>query len=50
MIRRTCELAVRVLEEIIDYQNIPEAGEKSQRQDVPGIGYIGLAHIRKTWC
>ena len=41
-----CELAVRALEEIIDYQNYPikaaEISTKARRS--LGIGYIGLAH------
>jgi ribonucleoside-diphosphate reductase alpha chain len=41
-----CELAVRALEEIIDYQDYPvkaaEISTKSRRS--LGIGYIGLAH------
>ena len=41
-----CELAVRALEEIIDYQGYPvkaaELSTKSRRS--LGIGYIGLAH------
>ena len=41
-----CELAVRGLEELIDYQNYPveaaEIGTKARRS--LGIGYIGLAH------
>ncbi len=41
-----CELAVRALEEIIDYQRYPilaaEISTKSRRS--LGIGYIGLAH------
>ena len=41
-----CELAVRALEEIIDYQKYPvEAAEKSTKaRRSLGIGYIGLAH------
>ena len=41
-----CDLAVRSLEEIIDYQRYPiEAAEKSTRaRRSLGIGYIGLAH------
>ena len=41
-----CDLAVRGLEELIDYQNYPvPAAEKSTlaRRSL-GIGYIGLAH------
>jgi len=42
-----CELAVRALEEIIDYQKYPikaaEASTKARRS--LGIGYIGLAHF-----
>ena len=41
-----CDLAVRGLEELIDYQNYPvEAAERSTlaRRSL-GIGYIGLAH------
>ena len=41
-----CDLAVRGLEELIDYQNYPvEAAERStiNRRSL-GIGYIGLAH------
>ena len=41
-----CDLAVRALDEIIDYQNYPvkaaEISTKSRRS--LGIGYIGLAH------
>jgi ribonucleoside-diphosphate reductase alpha chain len=41
-----CELSVRGLEELIDYQNYPveaaEIGTKARRS--LGIGYIGLAH------
>ena len=41
-----CDLAVRALEEIIDYQDYPvkaaEASTKARRS--LGIGYIGLAH------
>ena len=41
-----CELAVRALEEIIDYQNYPikaaEVSTKARRS--LGVGYIGLAH------
>ena len=41
-----CELAVRALEEIIDYQRYPikaaEISTKARRS--LGIGYIGLAH------
>jgi ribonucleoside-diphosphate reductase alpha chain len=42
-----CELAVRALEEIIDYQNYPIlAAEKSTKaRRSLGIGYIGLAHF-----
>jgi len=42
-----CELAVRALEEIIDYQNYPiHAAEKSTKaRRSLGIGYIGLAHF-----
>ena len=41
-----CELAVRALEEIIDYQRYPiVAAEKSTKaRRSLGIGYIGLAH------
>ena len=41
-----CELAVRALEEIIDYQNYPIlAAEKSTKaRRSLGVGYIGLAH------
>jgi ribonucleoside-diphosphate reductase alpha chain len=41
-----CELAVRALEEIIDYQKYPiKAAEKSTKaRRSLGIGYIGLAH------
>jgi ribonucleoside-diphosphate reductase alpha chain len=41
-----CELAVRALEEIIDYQNYPiAAAEKSTKaRRSLGVGYIGLAH------
>jgi ribonucleoside-diphosphate reductase alpha chain len=41
-----CELAVRALEEIIDYQNYPiKAAEIStKRRRSLGVGYIGLAH------
>ena len=41
-----CELAVRALEEIIDYQNYPiKAAEKSTKaRRSLGVGYIGLAH------
>ena len=41
-----CELAVRALDEIIDYQNYPvKAAEKSTKaRRSLGIGYIGLAH------
>jgi ribonucleoside-diphosphate reductase alpha chain len=41
-----CELAVRALEEIIDYQNYPiAAAEKSTKaRRSLGIGYVGLAH------
>ena len=41
-----CDLAVRGLEELIDYQEYPvEAAERSTlaRRSL-GIGYIGLAH------
>ena len=41
-----CELSVRGLEELIDYQNYPiiaaEIGTKARRS--LGVGYIGLAH------
>ena len=41
-----CELAIRALEEIIDYQNYPikaaEISTKARRS--LGVGYIGLAH------
>jgi ribonucleoside-diphosphate reductase alpha chain len=42
-----CELAVRALEEIIDYQRYPiKAAEKSTKaRRSLGIGYIGLAHF-----
>ena len=42
-----CELAVRALEEIIDYQKYPvEAAEKSTKaRRSLGIGYIELAHF-----
>jgi len=42
-----CELAVRALEEIIDYQNYPiVAAEKSTKaRRSLGVGYIGLAHF-----
>ena len=41
-----CDLAVRALEEIIDYQKYPiKAAEKSTKaRRSLGIGYIGLAH------
>ena len=41
-----CELAVRALEEIIDYQRYPiKAAEKSTKaRRSLGIGYVGLAH------
>ena len=41
-----CELAVRALEEIIDYQKYPiKAAEKSTKaRRSLGVGYIGLAH------
>tara|TARA_R110000850_G_scaffold21793_12_gene63758 strand:- start:3337 stop:5643 length:2307 start_codon:yes stop_codon:yes gene_type:complete len=41
-----CEIAVRALEEIIDYQNYPiKAAEIStKRRRSLGVGYIGLAH------
>ena len=41
-----CDLSVRALEEIIDYQEYPEAAKKSTlaRRSL-GIGYIGLAHF-----
>ena len=41
-----CELAVRALDEIIDYQSYPvKAAEKSTKaRRSLGIGYIGLAH------
>jgi len=41
-----CDMAVRALEEIIDYQNYPvKAAEKSTRaRRSLGVGYIGLAH------
>ena len=41
-----CELAVRALEEIIDYQNYPiKAAEKSTKaRRSLGVGYVGLAH------
>lgn len=41
-----CDLAVRALEEIIDYQNYPiKAAEKSTKaRRSLGVGYIGLAH------
>ena len=41
-----CDLAVRALEEIIDYQKYPiKAAEKSTRaRRSLGVGYIGLAH------
>ena len=41
-----CELAVRALEEIIDYQRYPiKAAEKSTKaRRSLGVGYIGLAH------
>ena len=42
-----CELAVRALEEIIDYQKYPiKAAEKSTKaRRSLGVGYIGLAHF-----
>ena len=42
-----CDLAVRALEEIIDYQRYPiRAAEKSTKaRRSLGIGYIGLAHF-----
>jgi ribonucleoside-diphosphate reductase alpha chain len=41
-----CDLAVRALEEIIDYQRYPiEAAERSTKaRRSLGVGYIGLAH------
>jgi len=41
-----CDLAVRALEEIIDYQKYPvEAAERSTKaRRSLGVGYIGLAH------
>jgi len=41
-----CDMAVRALEEIIDYQNYPvKAAEKSTKaRRSLGVGYIGLAH------
>ena len=42
-----CEVAVRALDEIIDYQNYPvkaaEICHKKARRSL-GVGYIGLAH------
>lgn len=42
-----CDLAVRALEEIIDYQNYPiKAAERSTKaRRSLGVGYIGLAHF-----
>jgi ribonucleoside-diphosphate reductase alpha chain len=42
-----CDLAVRALEEIIDYQRYPiKAAEKSTKaRRSLGVGYIGLAHF-----
>jgi ribonucleoside-diphosphate reductase alpha chain len=42
-----CDLAVRALEEIIDYQKYPiKAAEKSTKaRRSLGVGYIGLAHF-----
>ena len=42
-----CDLAVRGLEELIDYQEYPvRAAEKSTKaRRSLGIGYIGLAHF-----
>ena len=40
-----CDLAVRGLEELIDYQEYPVSAEMSTRaRRSLGIGYIGLAH------
>ena len=41
-----CDLAVRGLEELIDYQNYPikAAEESTKNRRSLGIGYIGLAH------
>ena len=42
-----CDLAVRGLEELIDYQNYPiiAAEESTKNRRSLGIGYIGLAHF-----
>ena len=41
-----CDLSVRALDELIDYQGYPvKAAEKQQRHvDLLGVGFIGLAH------
>jgi ribonucleoside-diphosphate reductase alpha chain len=45
-IKELCDLSVRALDEIIDYQNYPvKAAENfTRRRRSLGIGYIGLAH------
>ena len=42
-----CDLAVRSLDEVIDYQNYPVAAAKlsTENRRSLGIGYIGLAHF-----
>jgi ribonucleoside-diphosphate reductase alpha chain len=48
-----CDLAVRALEELIDYQNYPvKAAENfTKRRRSLGVGYIGLAHyLAKLGC
>jgi ribonucleoside-diphosphate reductase alpha chain len=46
-IKELCDLSVRALDEIIDYQNYPvKAAENfTKRRRSLGIGYIGLAHF-----
>ena len=48
-----CDIAVRALDELIDYQGYPvaaaERATKARRS--LGVGVIGLAHfLAKTWC
>jgi len=45
--KELCDLSVRALDEIIDYQNYPVKGAENftKRRRSLGIGYIGLAHF-----
>ena len=45
-LEEVCDLAVRGLEELVDYQNYPikAAEESTKNRRSLGIGYIGLAH------